>query len=106
PGGDVGTPGVEALRAIEREDRDTTVRGLVQHRVFGVGSTVAAGHLPAAPPHARLPDAVGFYTHTVYLSVPHSTTAVAPVRTPAKQPISSRSSAAEAALGGADCEVC
>src|ERR1700758_3422564 len=46
PRGDVGPPGVEALWAVEREDRDSTVRGLVQHRVFGVGSTVAAGHLP------------------------------------------------------------
>src|SRR6516162_6776530 len=44
PGGDVGAPGVEPLRAIAGEDRDAARRGLVEHRVFG--STVATGHLP------------------------------------------------------------
>src|ERR1700677_2745681 len=52
-GGDVGTPSVEALRAIEGDDCDAGARGLVEHRVFGTGSTVVAGHLPR---HLLTPD--------------------------------------------------
>src|SRR5208283_2747891 len=44
PGSEVGAPGVEAIRTVEREDCNAAPRGLVEHRVFG--STVAAGHLP------------------------------------------------------------
>src|SRR6202040_2369410 len=85
PRSDVGAPGVEALRAIEGQDCDAARRGLVAHRV--VGSTVATGHLPRHLLAPAQSDSAYFVRITVYLSVPHSTTAATPSRTATQQRI-------------------